>query len=236
MLSSILPDRFVWTFLRRHQLAKQTAGFHAGRRTYACPEFKPSEHVMLINTAWVWRSSVGRYSRVHGRLSESDVGAFCSIAEHALIGGLGRHPIDQVSTHAVMYNAPAELHPQRGFSQVERFHGSIARTRIGNDVWIAYRATVLNGVTIGDGAVVATGAVVTKDVPPYAIVAGIPARLIRYRFADEALRQALIDSRWWDWPEAGLKLISDSFDQAQPLTLSRWQDIRQRAELLLRSR
>lgn len=70
---------------------------------------------------------------------------------------------------------------------------------IGNDVWIGYGATILSGVTIGDGAVVAARAVVTRDVEPYAIVAGNPARVVRKRFDDDTIR-ALLQIRWWDWP------------------------------------
>ena len=69
---------------------------------------------------------------------------------------------------------------------------------IGNDVWIGYEAVILSGVTIGDGAVIGTRAVVTKDVPPYAIVGGVPAKLIRKRF-DEDVISRLVELRWWDW-------------------------------------
>ncbi|WP_269799630.1 CatB-related O-acetyltransferase [Geodermatophilus chilensis] len=71
---------------------------------------------------------------------------------------------------------------------------------IGNDVWIGNRVTILRGVHVGDGAVLAAGAVVTRDVPPYAIVGGVPARLIRWRFP-EPIREALARSQWWTWPD-----------------------------------
>jgi len=73
----------------------------------------------------------------------------------------------------------------------------LKRTQIGNDVWIGARAIVLDGISIGDGAVIAAGAVVTKDVPPYAIVGGVPAKLIRYRFEDDVI-QELLKWKWWD--------------------------------------
>jgi serine acetyltransferase len=75
---------------------------------------------------------------------------------------------------------------------------------IGNDVYIGYNVTILSGVTIGDGAVVGACSVLTEDVPPYAIVAGNPARLIRYRFKEESI-QKLLKIRWWDWPEERVK-------------------------------
>lgn len=70
---------------------------------------------------------------------------------------------------------------------------------IGNDVWIGYEAVIMSGVTIGDGAIIATRAVVTKDVPPYTVVGGVPARRIRQRFTDETVA-ALLKIKWWDWP------------------------------------
>ena len=70
---------------------------------------------------------------------------------------------------------------------------------IGSDVWIGYEAVILAGVTIGDGAIIGTKAVVTKDVPPYTIVGGVPARMIRKRFSDEDVK-TLQEMKWWDWP------------------------------------
>ena len=82
---------------------------------------------------------------------------------------------------------------------------------IGNDVWIGYEAVILSGVAIGDGAIVAARSVVTKDVPPYTIVGGVPARPIRRRFDQEAI-DALLELRWWDWP---LEKLSDSLRAIQ---------------------
>ena len=82
---------------------------------------------------------------------------------------------------------------------------------IGNDVWIGYEAVVLAGVTIGDGAIVAARAVVTKDVPPYTIVGGVPARPIRKRFPDAEIAQ-LLELKWWDWPP---ERIAASIDAIQ---------------------
>ena len=92
---------------------------------------------------------------------------------------------------------------------------------IGNDVWIGYEAVILSGVTIGDGAIIGTRAVVTKDVPPYTIVGGVPAKTIRKRFSDDTIA-ALLQISWWDWPEEKIKQhISDiqagRIDRLQPL-------------------
>ncbi len=121
------------------------------------------------------------------------IGRYCSIAaEVRFIMNGGNHPTDWLTTYPfpVFGNgweaALPERWPHRG------------DTTVGNDVWIGYAATIMPGVTIGDGAIIATKSVVTKDVEPYAIVGGNPARLIRYRF-DDAVREALLTVRWWDW-------------------------------------
>lgn len=84
---------------------------------------------------------------------------------------------------------------------------------IGNDVWIGYEAVILSGVTIGDGAIIGTRAVVTEDVPPYTIVGGIPAKPIRRRFSEEMIAR-LMDLRWWDWPEEKIKCNWRQFSPA----------------------
>lgn len=100
------------------------------------------------------------------------------------------HPLGWRSTHAFFYN------PALGFVETDL----LTRTRltIGNDVWIGHNATLLDSVrSVGDGAVVAAGSVVVKDVPPYAIVAGYPAKLIRYRFSEKTIGE-LLESKWWE--------------------------------------
>lgn len=94
---------------------------------------------------------------------------------------------------------------------------------IGNDVWIGYESLILAGVTIGDGAIIGTRAVVTKDVPPYTIVGGVPAKPIRKRFNDETI-QYLQKVRWWDWPEEKINanlghLMSGSVSQLSVIEL-----------------
>jgi acetyltransferase-like isoleucine patch superfamily enzyme len=125
-------------------------------------------------------------------ITNTDIGHFCSIANHVAIGG-GQHPIDWVGTSPVFYEGRDSV--AKKFSSFDR--DPPRRTVVGCDVWIGYRAIIIQGVKIGHGAVVGAGSVVTHDVEPYAIVAGAPARLLRYRF-DEPLRSALLASAWWD--------------------------------------
>lgn len=127
-----------------------------------------------------------------GEKSTLSIGKFCSISSDVSIFLGGEHRTDWITTCPF----------SKFFSVAEDIIGhphSKGDVRIGNDVWIAYGARILSGVTIGDGAVVGAGAVVTKDVPPYAIVAGNPATIVRYRFEPAVIEKLLI-MRWWDWP------------------------------------
>jgi hypothetical protein len=106
----------------------------------------------------------------------------------------GEHRYDWVSTY------PFRIRFELEGAYEDGLPASKGDVTIGNDVWIGAHATILSGVTIGDGAVVGAGAVVAKDVPPFGIVVGNPARLLRYRFSDEQ-RAALLRIRWWEWPD-----------------------------------
>lgn len=129
-----------------------------------------------------------------------EIGAYCSIADEVHIFLGGNHRTDWIST----YPFPAHVPEAAGIADHETSKGDVI---IGNDVWLGSGCAILSGVTIGDGAVVGARSVVTHDVPPYAIVAGNPARRVRWRF-DEATRQALAASRWWSWPEGEVRQLS----------------------------
>lgn len=140
-----------------------------------------------------------------GEGAQLQMGAFCSVARGARIFLGGEHRTDWVTTYP--------------FSALDQRFGSIKghpRTRgdviIGNDVWLGRDAAVMSGIRIGDGAVVGAGAVVTRDVPPYGIVAGNPATLVRYRFPPEIVDR-LLAAAWWTWPQ-------ERIDAAMPLLLS----------------
>lgn len=122
------------------------------------------------------------------------VGKYSALSETAIVMLGGEHAIDRVTTYPHRIVWKMEGAGQDGIPV------PTGDTVIGNDVWLTQRTFVRSGVHIGDGAVVASGAVVTKDVPPYAIVGGNPARVIRYRHTEEQ-RAALLDIRWWDWPD-----------------------------------
>lgn len=149
----------------------------------------------LGGPAYVAGSSLGDYSyiEVGCRVSMTDIGRFCSIGPYSAIG-LAEHPDDYVSTHPYFYRSL----PHIGYDLVRKDqHQDLIRTKLGHDVWIGHGAIVKGGVNIGHGAIVGAGAVVTQDVLPYAVVAGVPARLLRYRF-EPRIVDALLESRWWD--------------------------------------
>ena len=125
------------------------------------------------------------------------VGRYSAIASSARIVLGGAHPTDRVTTFP--------LRRRLGLPHVaDGFPSSAGDIVVGNDVWISSAATILAGVRLGDGCVVAAGAVVTRDVPPYAIVAGVPARVLRYRVPPEQ-RERLLRLAWWDWPDARVR-------------------------------
>ncbi|MEQ1766567.1 MAG: CatB-related O-acetyltransferase [Methylotenera sp.] len=121
------------------------------------------------------------------------IGSFCSIAPNVKIYMGGMHRSDWITT----YPFPAFF---THVAHIQNWAPTKGDVNIGNDVWLCANSVILSGVTIGHGAVVANSAVVTKDVAPYEIVGGNPAKHIRWRF-DEATREALLESKWWDWPE-----------------------------------
>ena len=128
------------------------------------------------------------------------IGAYCSIADGIQILLGGHHRDDWITTYPFPAMLPeAAAIPGYGFSR-----GDVT---IGSDVWLCTGCIILSGVTIGHGAVVAAGAIVTRDVEPYSIVAGNPARHLRWRF-EAATRHALLESAWWSWPEDEIRTIA----------------------------
>jgi len=131
-------------------------------------------------------------------IANTTIGSFCSIANGVVIGG-GIHPMDWVSTSPVFYEGRDSVKAK--FSTHKR--DKVQKTIIGHDVWIGQNTLIKQGVTIGTGAVIGMGSIVTKDVEPYAIVAGNPAKLIRMRFEQQIIKQ-LLASKWWELNNADL--------------------------------
>jgi len=161
------------------------------------------ENVTIINSA------IGDFSYINSNTSirNTTIGKFCSIAENVKIV-LGNHPVNFVSTHPAFYS---NNKPFKTFSD-NTYVEEIKNVIIGNDVWIGEGVLILGGVVIGNGAIIAARAVVTKDVEPYSIVGGVPAKHIKYRFNKEIIKQ-INTLEWWNWEESifeeNFKLFQD---------------------------
>lgn len=133
---------------------------------------------------------INEYTRIDA--NTQSIGKYCSISHNVKIG-MGPHPLEYVSTSPVFYSKG------RGYIKKETYneYEDKGYTEVGHDVFIAANTIVFAGVTIGTGAVIGAGSIVTKDVPPYALVAGNPAKLIRYRFKEEDVTK-LLNSKWWE--------------------------------------
>ena len=180
-------------------------------------------HVAIGERVVLREVSVGDYSYFerHGEAIYAEVGKFCSIAANVRINAL-EHPMERVTTHKISYR-PNEYFKFLGLDQPFRARRREKPVTIGNDVWIGHGAVVMPGLTIGDGAVVGANAVVTRDVAPYTVVAGVPARPLRARFAaDIAARLAAL--AWWDWPA---EKLAEAIPDMQALCvedfLARWE-------------
>jgi acetyltransferase-like isoleucine patch superfamily enzyme len=157
----------------------------------------PSTRDLLADEIARFGWSVGEHS--YGPLkvlfpaaAQLTVGSYCSIAAGVRVFLGGNHRTDWVTTYPFSVSDPAA----KGIEGHPTTRGDVV---IGHDVWLGRDATILSGVTIGSGAVIGAGALVTRDVPPYAVVGGNPAAILRHRF-DEAQIAALLEIAWWHWP------------------------------------
>lgn len=157
----------------------------------------------ILKNCYINNCQIGSFTYV-GRNSivqNARIGKFCSIANDVFIG-LGNHPIDLISTSPLFYRKRNTLKIELVDEDYE--FDEYDPITIGNDVWIGSRAIILDGVNIGNGAIIASNSVITKDVAPYAIVAGVPARVIKFRFTEEKIEE-LQKLEWWQMSLAEIK-------------------------------
>jgi len=173
------------------------------RRCCINPASQIAENCHILENCLILNSTINRFSYI-GRnsiIQNTTIGSFCSIANDVFIG-LGTHPTNLFSTSPLFYRTSNPLkikliRKDYNFTEYELI-------TIGSDVWVGARAIILDGISIGDGAVVAAGSVVTKDIPPYAIVAGVPAKIVKHRFNEKKIMQ-LLQEKWWTWDLQDIK-------------------------------
>lgn len=172
------------------------------------------EYSEISRKAKIWGKCKVYYSKVddfsyvgrNSRVIHAQIGKFCSIAGNCIIG-MGSHPLNMISTSPIF----TSLRNGTGYSWTRHdIFEEYKDVIIDNDVWIGQKAMIMGGVHIGNGAVVGAGSVVTNDVPPYAIVGGVPARIIRYRFSEEIINN-LEETKWWNLDDSELRGKLDLF-------------------------
>ncbi len=170
------------------------------------------EGVKIFDNVRIGGCHIASFSYIgsNSKLARTTIGPFTSIGAD-VICGLGSHPIDFVSTYPGFYSKNAS--GSVWFGNVHDFEDK-KNVHIGADVWIGTRAIILDGISVGHGAIIGAAAVVTKNVPPYAVVVGVPAKIIKYRFNKE-LCEKLTESEWWKLTKEELKNASIYMDDPE---------------------
>lgn len=205
--------RLYWKLFYRLILKFKYKGFNASILSYSDNMCQFDSNVSINGNTKLFNVKVGRYSYFSGGcISKAVIGSFTSIGPNVVIGGLGKHPIDWMSTHPVFYSTLGQV--SNSFAKENHFD-EYANVQIGSDVWIGANVLILDGVSISDGAIIAAGSVVVKDVMPYEIVGGVPAKSIRFRFDPSTINE-LILLKWWEFDDNDLSSKAAIFRQKNP--------------------
>jgi len=173
------------------------------------------EYVAILDGVILDKVDISDYSYISNNsiIKNVDLGKFCSVSSNVQIG-LGRHPSKTfVSTYPAFYSDENPGCPAT-FRESKSFDDSIPKSFIANDVWIGANVIIPGGIQIGTGAILAAGAVVVNNVPPYAVVGGNPAKIIKYRFSEQQIK-ALLASEWWSWSIEDIHKRIDAFSDIE---------------------
>ncbi|MBF8457267.1 CatB-related O-acetyltransferase [Kaistella sp. G5-32] len=190
-LSNVVDNNIVWNSVRNIK-----------HNSVISPKAYIGEIFSLVD------SKIGDYTSIsaNSKISFTEIGKFCSIGPN-FISGWGIHPTDGISTSPLFYSKSHAT--GNTFSEINKIQERLPVV-IGNDVWIGANCFILDGVKIGNGVIIAAGAVVTKDVENFSIVGGVPAKVIKYRFEKEDIEKLEI-LKWWDFDNENLKNVERYF-------------------------
>lgn len=207
--------------IRKHNVAGITIGGNVETNIFGIVHEQKFETPIRLCSGTVCVDKIGAFTSVGSNANLTrikSIGRFCSIADW-VVAGQTEHPLNTVSTSLIFNRATFNWHENyhnlyddENFNsvkaQIDKFHNekNMFNIEIGNDVWIGYGAMIMNGVKVGDGAVIGAKAVVTKDVAPYSVVGGVPAKFIKKRFSDNVISK-LMELKWWEYGPKILKGI-----------------------------
>lgn len=190
-----LLDRVSWVLYRRLIIKHHNKGFLASPFSFAYKNCKFSEFNTLLSNTSLYNTTLGNYTYIAGaEISNTSIGAFSSIGPNVKIGGFGNHPVNWYSTNPIFYSLNS---PQKISFSDKNYFNEFKPVVIGNDVWVGANVLVLDGIVIGDGAVIGAGSIVTKDVKPFEVVAGVPAKHLKFRFPKEEI-EMIRQNPWWN--------------------------------------
>lgn len=206
----------IWlnSLIRNYIIQRKNYELHIGYMSYV-NNCKFGKYVFISDNDSLQNVCIDDFSYVGNNTSilNTSIGKYCSIANNVFIGP-GKHPTHFVSLHPIFYrdNSRAGF----SFTSMSEF-SEYEEVKIGNDVWIGANSIVMPGVKVSDGVIIAAGAVVTKDIPPYAIAGGVPAKVIKYRFDDITIDN-LKKIKWWDRDPNYLKQYYKKFHSIELFT------------------